>query len=78
MAPVNHIDLEGVMFEVKNIPLDAYNVAQVATLLFNLGHAHIRVLGKPQLKVAFVNNKPCIIEGILHGDHIEVIALRYK
>ena len=75
---INHVEIEGVMFEVKNIPLDAYNVAQIATLLFNHGHAQVRVLGKASLKVAFVNNKPCIIEGILHGDHIEVIGLRYK
>jgi len=75
---INHVMIEGVMFEVKNIPLDAYNVAQIATLLFNMGHAHIRVLGTPSIKVAFVNNKPCVIGGILHGDHIEVQTLEYK
>jgi hypothetical protein len=36
------------------------------------------VLGTPSIKVAFVNNKPCVIGGILHGDHIEVQTLEYK
>lgn len=68
----NTVTLSGYVFECRHLSLGPHGIAQVATLAYNGGHGHIRVLAKPHITLALQEGDHLLIEGRLMGDHITI------
>lgn len=69
---INSIDLEGYVYEVKNINLKENGVSQVGTFLFPEGQHQIAIYLSSKVTVALVEGEHLIVHGQFCGDCIVV------